>query len=264
MIKASALKLVSGENEMLLPIPSSQNMQDIKIELSSSECKIPKAVEDLSYKMMCMESSIRNILEELRSSYINKKQDFHVSMIDIPIEKKKEVIDMFKGMYGVLYEVCYCSSCDTLNGKIVYSHKAQRFITGQYLEIASRTVISSVLNELEAIYNKKFKIYNNVIVSTLDGRIKNEFDSVIENVTDSIMYVIECKSGKQFNDFDKLSRIGKEYGIVPNRLLLVDNYLTNDKAEMVEYFCDYYVTNLEGDNLKRKLTEMLKNDLEEE
>lgn len=75
------------------------------------------------------------------------------------------------------------------------------------------------------------------------------------------VYVIEIKSGKQFRDYDKLARIGREYGIVPNRLLLVQNYLTTEQMETVEYFCEYYCANLEQDNLEHKLITMLENDL---
>ena len=59
----------------------------------------------------------------------------------------------------------------------------------------------------------------------------------------------------------KLARIGREYGIVPNRLLLVQNYLTTEQMETVEYFCEYYCANLEQDNLEHKLITMLENDL---
>lgn len=73
--------------------------------------------------------------------------------------------------------------------------------------------------------------------------------------------MIEIKSGKHFRDFDKLARIGREYGIVPNRLLLVQNYLTTEQMETVEYFCEYYCTNLEKDNLEQKLIAMIETDL---
>ena len=55
--------------------------------------------------------------------------------------------------------------------------------------------------------------------------------------------------------------IGQEYKIVPNRFLLVDNYLTDANAETVEYFCDYYVSNLSGESLKAKIVTMIENDI---
>ena len=135
------------------------------------------------------------------------------------------------------------------------------FITGQYMEIAIHKVVSDVLSQLETKHKKLFKLYANTKVATIDGKLKNEFDLIIENATDSVMYVIEIKSGKHFCDFDKLARIGHEYGIVPNRLLLVDNYLTTPQMETIEYFCEYYCANLEQDSLTQKLITMIENDL---
>lgn len=48
---------------------------------------------------------------------------------------------------------------------------------------------------------------------------------------------------------------------MPNRFLLVDNYLTDANAETVEYFCDYYVSNLSGESLKAKIVTMIENDI---
>ena len=148
-----------------------------------------------------------------------------------------------------------------LRGRLVLSSKALMFINGQYMEIAIRKVVGDVLAKLEKKHGKQFKLYANTKVATVDGKLKNEFDLIIENVTDALVYVIEIKSGKNFRDFDKLARIGHEYGIVPNRLLLVQNYLTTEQMETVEYFCEYYCANLEQDNLERKLITMIENDL---
>ena len=129
------------------------------------------------------------------------------------------------------------------------------------MEIAIRKVVSGVLAKLEKKHGKHFKLYANTKVATVDGKLKNEFDLIIENVTDALVYVIEIKSGKQFRDYDKLARIGREYRIVPNRLLLIQNYLTTGQMETIEYFCEYYCANLEQDNLEQRLMTMIENDL---
>jgi hypothetical protein len=265
MIKASALKPIGCERPVLTTDSQNFNKQNMIIEsISGDQELIPQAVENLAYRMMCMDSVTRDIISELRALYVQKKESFHICLDYISGDSKKEVIELLRSMYGIIYGVSYCTDCDILSGKIVLSNKAQRFITGQYMEIATKKVVKDVLNEMETLHGIHYELYNNVKVNTLDGMIKNEFDLVIKDVSDSIVYVIECKSGKNFDDFDKLSRIGKEYGIVPNRLLLIDNYLSEDQMEIVEYFCDYYVTNLEHDNIKNKLTKMLENDLKED
>ena len=50
------------------------------------------------------------------------------------------------------------------------------------------------------------------------------------------------------------------YNIVPDHLLLVDAYISDSKAECIEYFCDYYVCNLSGNTLQEKVTKMVIND----
>ena len=71
---------------------------------------------------------------------------------------------------------------------------------------------------------------------------------------------MEVKSGKHFNSWGDLLEVGKDYGIVPDRLLLVDSYLSDIQANRIESFCKYYVSNLNGNSFKEKLTEMISND----
>ena len=261
MIKATALKLVTAENRDLVADVLTKRSQNIKIEYSQNADVVPHAVEDLACKMLYLDAEIRGLLNNLRGFYVTKQEDFHLSLRGLSKEAKSSIIDLFESLYGVMSEIRYCADCDVINGKLIFSPRAQMFITGQYMEIAIRKVVQDVLTELEKKHQKQFKLYANTKVATVDGRLKNEFDLIIENVTDSIVYVIEIKSGKNFHDFDKLARIGQEYGIIPNRLLLIDNYLTTSQMETIEYFCEYYCANLEQDNLRQKLITMIENDL---
>lgn len=261
MIKAIALKPVSAENKDIVANILTKRSQNIKIEYSQNTNSIPNSVENLACKMIHMDADIRGLLNDLRVLYASKQEDFMLCLNSFSKEKKADIINLFQNLYGVVTGVRYCADCDVLKGKVVFSPKAQMFIMGQYMEIAVRKVINDVLVRLEKKYDKPFKIYSNTKVTTVDGILKNEFDLIIENVEDSIVYVIEIKSGKNFRDFDKLARIGKEYGIVPNRLLLVDNYLTTSQIEVIEYFCEYFCANLEQDNLEKKLIAMIENDL---
>lgn len=261
MIKATALKPVTTENMNIVANVLTKKSQDIKIEYSQNVNLVPHAVEDIACKMLYLDTDIRGLLNDLRVLYVSKTENFHLSMHGLSKESKTSIIDLFENLYGVMSEVHYCPDCDVINGKLIFSPKAQMFITGQYMEIAIHKVVSDVLSQLEKQHKKLFKLYANTKVATIDGKLKNEFDLIIENATDSVMYVIEIKSGKHFCDFDKLARIGHEYGIVPNRLLLVDNYLTTPQMETIEYFCEYYCANLEQDSLTQKLITMIENDL---
>ena len=256
MIKATALKPVTTENMNIVANVLTKKSQDIKIEYSQNVNLVPHAVEDIACKMLYLDTAIRGLLNDLRVLYVSKTENFHLSMHDLSKESKTSIIDLFENLYGVMSEVHYCPDCDVINGKLIFSPKAQMFITGQYMEIAIHKVVSDVLSQLEKKHKKLFKLYASMIKNHFDC-----FDLIIENATDSVMYVIEIKSGKHFCDFDKLARIGHEYGIVPNRLLLVDNYLTTPQMETIEYFCEYYCANLEQDSLTQKLITMIENDL---
>lgn len=261
MIKATALKPVTTENMNIVADVLTKRSQNIKIEYSQQADLVPYAVEALACKMLQLDADIRGLLNDLRVLYVSKREDFHLSLSGLSKEAKTGIIELFESLYGIMSEVHYCADCDVINGRLIYSPKAQMFITGQYMEIAIRKVLNDILTELEKKHRKQFKLYANTKVATIDGKLKNEFDLIIENVIDSIVYVIEIKSGKNFRDFDKLARIGREYGIVPNRLLLIDNYLTESQMETIEYFCEYYCANLEQDNLRQKLITMIENDL---
>lgn len=98
-----------------------------------------------------------------------------------------------------------------------------------------------------------------VVVSTKCGVPKNEFDVVIE--CKGMFYVIEVKSGDHFDAWGSLVDSGREYGIVPGRLLLVDSWLSDEKAGCIEELCQYYVSNMENDTLRKKILTMVTNDL---
>jgi len=264
MINATALRPVSAENMKVVSNVFNvltKSSQNIKIEYSKQADLVPPAVERLALRMLKLDAEIRDFLNELRILFGAKREDFHFSLKGISDEGKAGIVDLCRNLYGVIAEVHYCEDCETIHGRLVLSSKALMFINGQYMEIAIRKVVGDILAGREKKHGKQFKLYANTKVTTLDGKLKNEFDLIIENVTDALVYVIEIKSGKNFRDFDKLARIGREYGIVPNRLLLVQNYLTTEQMEIISYFCEYYCTNLEENNLEQKLITMIEADL---
>lgn len=263
MVKAHALRLVSSDevtanntSELTYLIGNNQNML---IESFMPNEHIPTAISGLAIRMMKHDAIIKDIINELRISYVSKKSDFHISLAGKSKAEKDIIISLLQDMYGVISVLRYTPETELLNGKIIFSSKAQMFMTGQYLEIAVYEDARLIVEELASKHNKTYEIYRNIRVATKEGILKNEFDLVIE--FNGTFYVVEIKSGKNFREFDKYMYIGQEYKIVPNRFLLVDNYLTDANAEIVEYFCDYYVSNLSGDSLKAKIVTMIENDI---
>lgn len=236
-------------------------MQNIVIESVGSDETIPEAVGQLAIRMMKKNDLIKDLLHELRQLYIRGQKDFRLSLAGRSDAEKKQIISLFQDMAGLVSNVRYFSEFQSLNGSLIVMPKAQMFLTGRYLELAVYQTIKDALQELSVKYHAEYEIYRNVRVADREGKLKNEFDIAFQ--FNGIWYIVECKSGKCFSDWGSFAELGVTYNIVPDRLLLVDSYISDSKAECVEYFCEYYVCNLSGNTLQEKVTKMVVNDLAE-
>lgn len=279
MLKAKALCAVNGNaapeikplmSVMETPVPAADThgnglrdliggMQNIVIESVGSDETIPEAVEQLAIRMMKNNDLIKDLMHELRQLYIRGQKEFRLSLAGRSDAEKKQIISLFQDMAGLVSNVRYFSEFQSINGSLVVMPKAQMFLTGRYLELAVYQTIKDVLQELSVKYHAEYEIYRNVRVADREGRLKNEFDIAFQ--FNGIWYIVECKSGKCFSDWGSFAELGVTYNIVPDRLLLVDSYISDSKAECIEYFCDYYVCNLSGNTLQEKVTKMVINDL---
>ena len=278
MLKAKALCAANGNaapeikplmSVMETPIPAADTngnglrdliggMQNIVIESVGSDETIPEAVGQLAIRMMKNNDLIKDLIHELRQLYIRGQKEFRLSLAGRSDAEKKQIISLFQDMAGLVSNVRYFSEFQSINGSLVVMPKAQMFLTGRYLELAVYQTIKDVLQELSVKYHAEYEIYRNVRVADREGRLKNEFDIAFQ--LNGIWYIVECKSGKCFSDWGSFAELGVTYNIVPDRLLLVDSYISDSKAECIEYFCDYYVCNLSGNTLQEKVTKMVIND----
>lgn len=233
-------------------------IQNIMIESVGSDEKIPEAVGQLAIKMMKNNDLIKDLLHELRQFYIRGQKDFRLSLAGKSDAEKKQIISLFQDMAGLVSNVRYFPAFQSLNGSLVVMPKAQMFLTGQYLELAVYQTIKGVLQKLSVKYKAEYEIYRNVRVADSEGKLKNEFDIAFQ--FNGIWYIVECKSGQCFSDWSSFAELGVTYNIVPDHLLLVDAYISDGKAECIEYFCDYYVCNLSGNTLQEKVTKMVMSD----
>lgn len=236
-------------------------MQNIVIESVGSDETIPEAVGQLAIRMMKNNDLIKDLLHGLRQLYIRGQKDFRLSLAGRSDAEKKQIISLFQDMAGLVSNVRYFSEFQSLNGSLIVMPKAQMFLTGRYLELAVYQTIKDTLQELSVKYHAEYEIYRNVRVADREGKLKNEFDIAFQ--FNGIWYIVECKSGKCFSDWSSFAELGVTYNIVPDRLLLVDSYISDSKAECIEYFCDYYVCNLSGNTLQQKVTKMIVNELAE-
>ena len=234
--------------------------QNMRIESYGDENTVPEWITSLAVKLVENDSLIKDLILRLRQQYIHKQKEFSFSLSAWDEEDKQTIRTLFKEeMCGLLDSVSVEENSDILSGNLVMTPEAQNFLTGQYMEIGIYELIREILDELAAKHGRTYRLYRNVVVSTKAGLPENEFDIVIE--WDGIFYVAEVKSGKKFEAWGMLADTGKKYGIVPDRLLLVDSYLSNVKARRIESFCRYYVSSLEKESLKEKVTRMISNDL---
>lgn len=277
MLKAKALCAVNGNAApkirplmSMVEVPATDThgngfydliggMQNIVIESVGSDEEIPEAVGQLVIRMMKSNVLIKDLMHELRQHYIRGQKDFRLSMAGRSDAEKKQIISLFQDMAGFVGNIRYCAEFQSLNGSLVMMPNAQQFMTGQYLELAVYQTIKDVLQELSVKYHAEYEIYRNVRVADREGKLKNEFDIAFR--FNGIWYIVECKSGKCFSDWGSVADVGLAYNVVPNRLLLVDSFISDSWVQQIEYGCQYYVSNLSGNTLQEKVKKMVINDL---
>ena len=250
MIKATALRPVN-ENKQII------KFQDMKI-LSTNEEKYPYMVEYLAKRMFDIYPDIKSVLHEIYRADAIGANKFSASLAGKDEFQKQRILRWVEEMKGIIGKYCYDEKQSLLVGFLEQMPRAKKFRTGQFMEIALAEETKRIISGLAVQYGQPFQVKCNVEVGTHDGAVHNEFDIVI--AFGKIMYVIEIKTGASFRDYEKYYNVGRKYGIVPNRILLVDSWLEIEEADQAEYFAEYYVANLE--NFERKLVRMISADME--
>ena len=214
---------------------------------------VPPKVRKLAVEIMKNHDLIKDILGEIRQKYQRQDKDFEISLDDVEEYKKYQILELFRKMSGIISGVRYNRENNTIKCSLTMTQKAQRFITGQYLEIAVEGVVNDILSEWAGSKGIPYKVYRNVKIESLNGTVKNEFDIVI--VIRNKFYIVECKSGKNFDDWNRLSEIAVDYGILPQRMCLVYSYATEEDIQSIEYFCEYYIC--DTSSLRNKIIQMI-------
>lgn len=234
--------------------------QNIMIESFSKQAPIQSCVTNLAMLLVQKDALVKGFIKTLRQHYLAEQKSFSFSLEAWSREDQQLIYEIFsEELCGLVDSVRLDRYSNVLSGNLVFTKAARNFLNGQYMEIGVYEIIRRAMEELTKFHNTEYKLYRNVRVNTREGLIKNEFDIVIE--CQGYFYVVEVKSGGQFNSWGNLLEVGKEYGIVPHRLLLVDSYLTEEKAGRIQAFCEYYAANLEEKEVHQKVIEMVGRDL---
>ncbi|MBS6728826.1 MAG: DUF1887 family protein [Lachnospiraceae bacterium oral taxon 082] len=230
-----------------------ERMENVIMYSTGIQDYVPPKVRKLAVEIMKNHDLIRDILGEIRQKYQRQDKDFEISLNDVEEYKKYQILELFRKMSGIISGVRYNRENNTIKCSLTMTQKAQRFITGQYLEIAVEDVVNDILSEWAGSKGIPYKVYRNVKIESLNGTVKNEFDIVI--VIRNKFYIVECKSGKNFDDWNRLSEIAVDYGILPQRMCLVYSYATEEDIQSIEYFCEYYIC--DTSSLRNKIIQMI-------
>ncbi len=237
------------------------NMQNLIVELQEEERKVPQSVVNMADRMTDQIALIQDLLYEFRNCYSENRNRFKFSLKDKSQEERKAIAALLLSMNGLLINGLELSeSNNLLEGTLLMTTTARCFLDGKFLELGVYKKTQKVVEDLAKRYQiDTYGVYRNVKIKKRSKcQIKNEFDIVIR--FGDYFYILECKSGRNFKDWSLLYDLGKTYNIVPDRLMLVDPNMSEEKAETIEYFYEYYICNLKGDSLREKITQMLSKD----
>lgn len=251
MIKATALKPVTEIN-------TNFHFQNVKI-VSVNKKPYPPVVEDMAMRMLHIYKDIEGVLNAQYKALSRNESKFTVSLNGKDELQKQRILTWLEDMKAVIGYHYYDQAENTVSGRLEELPRSRKFLNGEFLEIAIAKEAERIVAELAEKYGLPFDVKSNVVVATQDGKVENEFDIVI--MFGKTLYVIEIKSGKRFREYSKYYSVGRKYGIVPDRILLVDSWLEEWEADMAEYFAEYYVATLES--FEDKLTRMISADMEE-
>ena len=237
------------------------NRQNLIVELQEEERKVPQSVVNLADRMTDQIALIQDLLYEFRNCYSENRNRFKFSLKDKSQEERKAIAALLLSMNGLIINGLELSeSNNLLEGTLLMTTTARHFLEGKFLELGIYEKTRRIVERL-AKRNQiaTYGVYRNVIIKNRSKcQPKNEFDIVIR--FGNYFYILECKSGRHFKDWSLLYDLGKTYNIVPDRLMLVDPNMSEEKVETIEYFYEYYICNLKGDSLREKITQMLSKD----
>ena len=111
MLKASALVVVSPEEvkdtKNGISVLEGGN-QNIVIENSTFKEKVPESVLNLAYRLMANDEIMKDIINELRVLFTQKKEEFHFFLSNRENREKELIVKLFQDMMGIVSTFHYC------------------------------------------------------------------------------------------------------------------------------------------------------------
>ena len=218
--------------------------------LSSQGKPFSSATIRLAVSMMEHHAALGGLLTELRRAACAPGREFRYSTEELTPQAREQVFSHCESMMGLLSHL-YCNRTTSMvSGKVADVPSCINFLNGGYLELAIEDITRREVERFCQERNLSHQILRNVLVT--DGQVKNELDILID--IEGVKMFIEVKSGN-CTDFEKYYFIGRRYGLIPDRILLVSAQLTDDRCQQLHDFLEYYTANL--DSYIIRLNEML-------
>ena len=222
---------------------------DIRID-EHSPCIGP--VETLAFMVANNYRSCKLFLKHIRENVARKCFHINYSVSQLTDCERDAVVLLAEkfGEYGIISNVFFNRYTGFVNGIVSSAPRIINFINGDYLEFYGRTVVERVVKEAAEKHGTDYEVYSNAIISKAGE--KHELD-VVFRVGENVFWS-EIKSGK-FSDFDNYRKLGITMGVNPDRHILLAAEKDMETAEVISWFYQFYVANIE--NFKDKLVEMI-------
>lgn len=242
MLRATCLKRIEEPTQTVQPVIPGERLKNTNITvLSAEEMDYDPAIEELAMKILADYDILRELIGIMRTAMQKGTRKFYYYMQHKTEKERETICNLIKQMIGIVAEYNYDESCCLLSGGLQMTPRAKDFINGKFMEIAIGALTEKVVNLLAVSRNvDHYKVQRNVIVS--DGVHKNEIDLLI--TLGNEIFFVEIKSGACFRDYERYHTLGLRYGVIPDRILLVNSDITKEEAARIKYFCSYYASSL--------------------
>lgn len=212
------------------------------LQLLSSQSKaFSNATIRLAVSMMEHHDALGGFLTELRRAACAPGREFRYNAAALSQQDREQVFSHCEQMVGLLSHPFCNRVTGVVSGKVADVPNCINFLNGGYLELAIEDITRREVERFCQERKLSHQLLRNVVVT--DGQAKNELDILMD--IDGVKLFIEVKSGN-CTDFEKYYFIGRRYGLIPDRILLVSAQLSDDQCQQLHDFLDYYTANLDS------------------
>lgn len=209
-------------------------------------------VENLAFLIAVNYRACKAFLKYIRENVAHKCFHINYCVEQLSDHDRNAVVGLAEkfGEYGIISNMFYNRNTGFVTGTTSSAPRVINFLNGDYLEFYGRAVVERVVKDAAKKHNTDYEVYSNAIIAKTGE--KHELD-IVFRVGEHVFWS-EIKSGK-FSDFDNYRKLGVLMGVNPDRHILLAAEKDNEAAEVISWFYQFYVANIE--NFKDKLFEMI-------